>query len=84
MSFTSENIIPGDQGKTFGTNAIKASEIESVKAAISKVDGVKEVIVNQTVYPVEIVVSTSRIVAIKNIQKAAISVGFHVIQKGLF
>lgn len=84
MSLISENIIPGDQGKTFGTNANKTFEIELAKTAISKVEGVKEVIVNQAVYPFEITVSTSRIVAVKDIQKAAISVGFHVILKGLF
>lgn len=39
MCLLSENIIPGNHGKTFGTNAKKGREVEVLADAISKIDG---------------------------------------------
>ena len=84
MTITSENIIPGEHGKTFGTNANSASEVESVKNAILEVEHVEEVNVKDDVFPVEITVYTAEMVPIKDVQQAVISVGFHVIPKTVF
>ena len=84
MTIVSENIIPGEHGKTFGTNANSSSEIQSVKNAILEVDHVKEVHIKDNVFPVEVTVFTTEMVSIKDVQEAVISVGFHVIPKRVF
>lgn len=84
MTIISENVIPGGHGKVFGTNAKYKSSLESIKKVLLRIDGIIDVIINEDVFPIELTVHTSEIVAIKEIEDAVISVGFHAIPKGLF
>lgn len=84
MTIVSENVIPGNHGKVFGTNAENRTSLNNIKKAILRVDGIRDVIIDEKVFPIELTVHTSQVVKIKEIQDAAISVGFHVIPKGLF
>ncbi len=84
MSFLSENVIPGNHGQVFGTNAKTEEELNRVKNAILSVDGIKDIMIDMEIYPKEITVHTSKLVEIKEIEDRVQKVGFHVIPKGLF
>lgn len=84
MSLLSENVIPGNHGKVFGTNAKENYNLETIKKAILKIKGIKDVIVNEDIYPREFTIHTSQIVSIKEIEDAVIAVGFHAIPKKIF
>lgn len=84
MSFLSENVIPGNHGKNFGTNAKNNSDLEKIKSEILKIKGIKDVIIKDDVFPREFIVHTTSVVSIQVIEKKVISVGFHAIPKGLF
>lgn len=84
MSLLSENVIPGNHGKVFGTNAKEHSSLEKIKFAIEKIDGIKDVIVNEDVFPRELTVHTTQIVSVKEIEDAVIKVGYHAIPKHHF
>lgn len=84
MSLLSENVIPGNHGKVFGTNAKTEIELKRVQNAMIGVDGVKDVILNDAIFPREITVHTEKMVKVIDIEVAVIKSGFHVIPKGLF
>ena len=46
MSLLSENVIPGNLGKVFGTNAKESQTLEKIKSPLELIDGVKEVIIH--------------------------------------
>ena len=50
-SLLSENVIPGNQGKVFGTNAKEPQNLEKIKSALELIDGIKDVILHLDVYP---------------------------------
>jgi len=84
MSFLSENIIPGDHGKVFGTNAKTEKELEKIKAAVLSLNGITEVIINQEVYPVEFTIHTSKVITINDVEDKVKATGFHAVPKSLF
>jgi len=84
MSLLSENVIPGEYGKVFGTNAKEEGELLKVQKAILTVAGVKDCILQTDVFPRELTVHTSDMVTVKAIEDAVISTGFHAIPKHLF
>ncbi len=84
MSLLSENIIPGNHGKIFGTNAKDKQDLEKIKTKVLSIDGIKNVIINTEIYPKEFTIHTNKLVNIKDIENAVISIGFHAIPKGLF
>lgn len=79
MSLLSENVIPGNHGKIFGTDAKEPNSVAQVKKAILQVEGVKNAIVDESVFPREITVQTSKIVEVKDIEEAVQATGFHAI-----
>jgi hypothetical protein len=83
MSILSENVIPGNHGKVFGTNAKEANDLGRIKENLLKIEGVKNVIFSDD-FPVEFTVHTTKMVEIKEIEKMVKGVGFHAIPKGLF
>jgi hypothetical protein len=83
MSFLSENVIPGNHGKVFGTNAKEAKDLKRIKEHLLKIEGIKNVIFNDD-FPVEFTVHTTRMVEIKEIENRVNGIGFHAIPKGLF
>ncbi len=83
MSLLLENVIPGNRGKVFETNAKDKNDLDRIKDKILSIKGVKEVIINRQIFPIEFTVHTSGLVSVKDIEEQVISVGFHVIPKGL-
>lgn len=84
MSLISENVIPGNHGKVFGTDAKQAKDLEKIAKVVTHIDGVKDIIINENVFPVEFVIHTSKLVKVNSIQKEIQKLGFHAIPKGLF
>jgi hypothetical protein len=84
MSLLTENIIPGNHGKIFGTNAIEDLDLLAIKSSLLELDGIKKVVFNTDIFPREFTVHTSKIVSIGDIENKVKSVGFHAIPKDLF
>lgn len=84
MSLVSENVIPGNHGKLFETNAKGNHDLNSIKDKLTSLDGIKDVIINAEVFPKEFTVYTSELVTIKDVESVVKSLGFHAIPKTLF
>ncbi|RTY87114.1 heavy-metal-associated domain-containing protein [Flavobacterium sp. RSP15] len=84
MSILTDNIIPGNHGKIFGTNAIKYLDLLEIKACLLKLDGVKDVLLNTNLFPREFTVHTSKMIPVSAIEYQVRSVGFHAIPKEVF
>jgi hypothetical protein len=84
MSFLSDNVIPGNHGKVFGTNATTNYDLQRIRVKILSLDGIKEVLINADVFPKEFVIHTSKVVTVKDIEDIVITTGFHAIPKDLF
>jgi hypothetical protein len=84
MSLLTENVIPGNHGKIFGTNAIEDLDLLAIKSSLLELDGIKKVVFNTDIFPREFTVHTSKIVSIRDIENKVKSVGFHAIPKDLF
>lgn len=84
MSIISDNIVPGNHGKVFGTNAENTIDLEIIKDKVMKVEGVRDVILNTDVYPREFTIHTTDFVKVKDVEDAVITAGFHAIPKSLF
>ena len=84
MGLIEENIIPGNYGKVFSTNANKPHDLERIKSKLLKLDGIKDVILNFEVFPKEFTIHTSKLIHINEVEKEIFSLGFHSIPKGLF
>lgn len=84
MSFLSENVIPGNHGKVFGTNAKSKQEIKKIKSAILDIDGIVDVIINDEVFPLEFTIHTSKIIKVDDIEDVVQNTGFHAIPKEIF
>ena len=84
MSLLSENVIPGNHGKIFGTNAQSHQDLIKIKKEILKLEGIKDVIIEEGRFPRELTVHTNSLVSVKEIEDAAIKVGFHAIPKSMF
>jgi hypothetical protein len=84
MSLLSENVIPGNHGKIFGTSANTETDAKKIQSEILKIKGVKDVIINMESFPHELHIHTEDIVSVKDVEDAAIAAGFHAIPKGNF
>ncbi len=79
MSLFSDNVIPGNHGKIFGTNAIEETDLMDIKKSLLEMDGIKNVVVNTTIFPREFTVYTTKIMSVSAIEKKVKSIGFHAI-----
>ncbi len=84
MGFLSKNVIPGNHGKVFGTNAERQEDLDKVVDTILSIDGIKNVIIDKEKFPKELKVLTSKMVKIKTIEDRVKVLGFHLIPTGLF
>tara|TARA_R110002050_G_scaffold278045_1_gene423987 strand:- start:874 stop:1134 length:261 start_codon:yes stop_codon:yes gene_type:complete len=84
MSLLSENVIPGNHGKIFSTNAKDSTNLLKIKKVILQLEGVKEVIINEDAFPREFIIHTSKLVSVETIENEVKKLGFHAIPKGLF
>jgi hypothetical protein len=84
MSLLSENVIPGNHGKIFGTNAKDDTDLERIKNSVLLIDGIKEVIINSEIFPREFTIHSTKLIKVKDIEDAVLTTGFHAIPKSLF
>ena len=84
MSLLSENLIPGNHGKIFVTNAKDNTDLERIKNRILSLKGIKDVSLNSEVYPRELTIRTTKLVKIKDVEDIVLTTGFHIITKGVF
>ncbi|GGW30713.1 hypothetical protein [Arenibacter certesii] len=83
MSYISENVIPGNYGKIFGTDAKELKDLELIQKELMKLDGIKEVILIEG-FPKEFKVHTSKAVQVTDIEKKVSALGFHLVPKSFF
>jgi hypothetical protein len=84
MNLLKENIIPGNHGKVFGTNAKYSADLERIKAKIVALKGVEKVDINFEIFPKEFTIYTSKLIPIKEIEEIVMNIGFHAIPKSNF
>lgn len=84
MSLLSENVIPGNHGKVFETDAKEHQDLEKIKSLVEQIDGVKDVLIDENVFPKKITIHTSSLVKIKDIEDAAKQTGHHLVPKSIF
>ncbi len=84
MSYLTKNIIPGDHGKVFSTDAKKEKDLLKIKKAILKIPGIKDVHVDMGVFPIEIAIQTKSVVSVETVENEVKRFGFHAIPKGVF
>ena len=84
MNLLTENIIPGNYGKIFSTDAKEEQDLLKIKNAIEKLSGIKDVIFHMDKYPVELTIHTNSLVHIDIIENEVKRFGFHAIPKGAF
>lgn len=84
MSVLTNNVIPGNHGKIFGTNAMEDADLIKIKASLLELDGIEDVFLNTEIFPRELTVHTNKMVSIADIENRVRSVGFHAIPKDLF
>lgn len=84
MSLLSDNIIPGNHGKIFGTNAMDQNDLTEIKTHLMNLDGIDNVVLNTAIFPREFTIYTNKVVSIADVEKIVKSVGFHAIPKEIF
>ncbi len=84
MSVLTENVIPGNHGRIFGTNASSDEEMEKIKSFLTKVDGVKDVVIVEGVFPREFIVHTTKLLSVVIIENEVKRLELHAIPKGWF
>ena len=84
MSFLSKNVVPDTRGRIFTTNAETMDDLAEIKRQLLKMKGIDEVLIDHKKYPKELVVRTSKMVSVENIQKEVGKLGFDIIPKGIF
>lgn len=84
MNLLAENIIPGNYGKIFSTDAKEEKDLLKIKDAIENLSGIKDVIFNMDVYPIELTIHTNALVHIDIVENEVKRFGFHAIPKGAF
>ncbi|MDX1271320.1 heavy-metal-associated domain-containing protein [Bizionia paragorgiae] len=84
MTVITENVIPGNHGRIFTTNVNEDAQMEAIKSVVEKIDGVKDVVLINEVFPKEFIVHTVKLVNNDTIEKAVSSLGVKAIPKGIF
>lgn len=81
MSLINDNVIPGNHGKIFGTNANESSDLAIIKKRLLELDGISNIVLNESIFPKEFTVLTDKLVTIEAIEEQVKSTGFHAIPK---
>ncbi|WP_366184391.1 heavy-metal-associated domain-containing protein [Flavobacterium ovatum] len=84
MCLLSNNVIPGTRGTLFGTDAKEENDLKNIQNMILTIDGIKEVMINLSLFPREIKVFSSKLIPVHLIETKVKSVGFHAISKDPF
>ena len=81
MSLLTDNIIPGNQGMVFSTNAKEEADLTVIRNALLTLEGVEDVRMDDTVFPMEFTVFTHSLVSVGDVEKKVNAAGFHSIPK---
>ena len=81
MSLFSDNVIPGNHGRVFESNAKEIKDLERIKDKVLELDGIKDVLINFEQFPKGFTVYTTKLVRVEEIEQKVISAGFHAIPK---
>ena len=81
MSLLTDNIIPGNQGMVFSTNAKDGADLAVIRNALLTLEGVEDVRIDNTVFPLEFTVFTHSLVSVKDVEKKVNTTGYHSIPK---
>jgi len=84
MNLLKDNIIPGNHGKIFGTNAVKEKDLLKIRNTLYSMSGIKDVDINMEIFPKEFTIYTSALVKVEDVENEVQRLGFHVIPKGQF
>jgi hypothetical protein len=84
MGLLSQNIIPGNHGKTFGTNAMNEDDLRAIKTGLLEIDGISDIVLNTGIFPREFTIYTTKIISLAEVENKVKSVGFHAIPKETF
>ncbi len=84
MSFLSENVIPGNYGKKFTTDANHLEEFKQIQNALMQLEGIKDVIFESGSKPTVFVVHTHKVVSVDAISDKVKLLNMHVVPTGLF
>ena len=84
MSLLSENVIPGNHGKVFETNAENQEDLHKIKKRLLSLEGIQDVLISSDAMPKEITVHNSEIVKVDTVKDAIREIGFHALSKRLF
>ncbi|MCJ7467731.1 MAG: heavy-metal-associated domain-containing protein [Maribacter sp.] len=84
MGFMAENVIPGNYGRIFGTNASTDKDMSKIKTYLKKIDGVKDVTIVKGVFPREFIVYSTKLLSVVLIEDTVNKLGLHAVPKGWF
>ena len=84
MSFLSENVIPGNYGKKFTTDANDSEEFKQLHEALMSIEGVKDVIFEEGSNPLVFVIHTMKVVSVKDIEDKVKTLNIHAFPTGPF
>ncbi|MCK7590966.1 heavy-metal-associated domain-containing protein [Subsaxibacter sp. CAU 1640] len=84
MSFLSENVIPGNYGKKFTTDAKHPDEFKQIEENLMKLDGVKDVMFENGSKPTVFVIHTNKVVTVKAIEDKVKELELHAVPTGPF
>ncbi|MGJ8592915.1 MAG: heavy-metal-associated domain-containing protein [Aquaticitalea sp.] len=84
MSFISENVIPGNYGKKFTTDAKNPEEFKQIEDALMTLEGVKDVVFENGSTPTVFVVHTNKVVNVHEIENKIKLLDLHAVPTGLF
>ena len=84
MSFLSENVIPGNYGKKFTTDAKDPDEFKQIQDILLNLEGVKDVIFEADTKPTVFVVHTFKVVSVHDIEHAIKELNLHAVPTGPF
>lgn len=83
MSLLNDNIIPGEHGKVFGTNANEEMELIEIQNKLLQFIGITEVHINNSIFPKEFTVFTNKVISVDEIERLVKSIGYHAIPKNI-
>lgn len=84
MGVIEENVIPGNHGKVFKVDIEDEFEFSDVHDSVMRLNGVKDVLFDDGVFPHEVIVHTDDLVKISDVQQAVKQHGYDAIPEGLF
>ena len=84
MSLLGNNILPGEHGKIFTTDAKHDDNLFDIHEFLINFDGIERVEIDKASFPVKIKIYTNKIVDVEELKKKFKSTGFHLVDENLF